>query len=181
MKKINLILAVDEKNWLGKDNALAWNIPEDLRYFKDITTKTQDLAKLNAVIMWRKTWESIPAKFKPLSNRVNCILTKDIKRNDTNAKIDDFVMYFNSLWTCILSLEKRENIESIFVIWWASLYNELIKSDLVDTIYITKIKWDYNCDRFFDGIPSNFSIQSYSEEKNDGKNIYSFWKYKKEK
>jgi dihydrofolate reductase len=53
-----------------------------MKNFKQITTKTTDLAKMNAVIMGRKTWESIPSKYRPLSDRINCILTRQIKNDD---------------------------------------------------------------------------------------------------
>ncbi|MDF1682715.1 MAG: dihydrofolate reductase [Patescibacteria group bacterium] len=49
--KINLILAVDDKNGIGKNNDLAWRIKSDMSYFKNITSKTTDLAKMNAVVM----------------------------------------------------------------------------------------------------------------------------------
>lgn len=182
--KINLILAVDEKNWLWKNNSLVWNIPSDLKYFKKITSETEDLAKLNAIIMGRKTWESIPAKFKPLSDRINCIITKSVKTNDIGSNLDDFTLYFNSITHCLSELESKENLEKIFVIWWASLYNDFLKWDLldfVDKIYITKVKWDFNCDKFFDWIPENFSVEKYSEEMEENWFKFSFWEYKKDR
>jgi dihydrofolate reductase len=58
---------------------LAWDIPEDRKYFRKITTKTKDSKKQNAVIMGRKTWESIPKKYRPFPKRYNCILSKSCK------------------------------------------------------------------------------------------------------
>lgn len=178
--KINLILAVDEKNGLGRDNDLAWRISKDMKYFKGITTKTTDLAKHNAVIMGRKTWESIPRKFRPLSDRINCILTRSIKHDDIWAPIDDFVLYFNSLEHCLSELESRENVESIFIIWWSQIYNQAIKTRFIDKIYITKVKWDYNCDVFFDGIPEWFLLESYTDDEEENGIIFSFEVYKKQ-
>jgi len=180
--KVNLILAIDEKNWLWKNNSLAWNIPSDLKNFKKITSETEDLAKMNAVIMWRKTWESIPKKYRPLHDRINCIITKSIKKNSIWSEIDDFILYFNSLEKCLSELESKENIEKIFIIWWASLYNDFVWEkflDFVDKIYLTKVKWDFDCDVFFDWIPENFKVEKYSEEHKENWNIFSFWEYKK--
>lgn len=180
--KINLILAVDEKNWIWKDNSIPWEIPSDLKYFQKITTENEDLAKLNAVIMGRKTCQSIPAKKKPLSNRVNCIITKSIKTNDTDSSLDDFTLYFNSLEKCLEELKNKENIEKIFVIWWASLYNDFLKWKLlnfVEKIYLTKVKWDFDCDTFFDWIPKNFVVENYSEDFQENGFTFSFWEYKK--
>ncbi len=179
--KLNLILAVDEKNWLWKDWVLAWNIGEDLKYFAKVTSETRDLAKLNAVIMWRKTWDSIPRKFKPLKNRINCILTKTIHTNDTHSKIDDFVLYFNSLQKCLEELKTKENLEEVYIIWGASLYNELAKNDMVERIYLTRIKWDFACDTFFNWVPDDFILESESEEKHSGDYSYKFLVYRKEK
>lgn len=177
--KINIILATDEKNWIWKSGTLAWHISSDMKYFKKITSQTTDLAKHNAVVMWRKTRESIPSHFRPLDNRINCILTKNIKYDDIGSKIDDFVLYFNSLERCLSELESKQNIENIFIIWWASIYNQVLQMDMLDKIYVTKIKWDFNCDVFFDGVPDNFQVESYTDGDNENGIDYSFWIYKK--
>lgn len=177
--KFNLVLAVDDNNWIWASWDLAWNLPSDLKYFKNITTKTTDLAKHNAVIMWKNTWNSIPSKFKPLSQRINCVLSHDLKSSDIGSKIDDFVLYFNSFEHCISELESKDNIENIFVIWWAMLYNYVLWSELLDKIYITRVKWDFNCDVFFDWIPENFVLESYTDYEEENWTEYSFQVYKK--
>ena len=131
--------------------------------------------------MWRKTWESIPSKFRPLSDRINCIITKSVKTNDIGSKIDNFTLYFNSLTKCLSELETKENLENIFIIGWASLYNDFVRWDLVDfvdKIYLTKVKWDFDCDVFFDWIPKNFKVEEYSEEMEENWFKFSFWTYK---
>jgi dihydrofolate reductase len=89
-----------------------------MKHFKEITSTTQDLAKHNAVIMWRKTWESIPSKYRPLPDRINCILSRSITDQSIDSKIDDFVLYFNSLESCLEELQKKDNIEDIYIIGW---------------------------------------------------------------
>ena len=68
-RKVVLIVAVAENLAIGRNNKLLCNIPKDLQRFKNLTTN-------NSVIMGRKTWESLPPKFRPLPNRKNIILTK---------------------------------------------------------------------------------------------------------
>ena len=177
--KFSIILAVDEKNWIWKDNSLAWKFSADMKYFKDITTKTTDLAKMNAVVMWRKTRESIPWKYRPLSDRINCILTRQIEKDDIWSKIDDFVLYFNSIEHCLVELEAKENVENAFIIGWGNLYNQVLNNPMLDKIYLTKIKWDYGCDVFFDWIPKDFIVESYTDFEIENGIEYSFWIYKK--
>ncbi|MBT5343172.1 dihydrofolate reductase, partial [Candidatus Woesearchaeota archaeon] len=63
---INIIVGMTKNRVIGKDNSLPWHLPEDLKNFKALTEN-------NIVIMGRKTWDSIPEKFRPLPNRNNII------------------------------------------------------------------------------------------------------------
>ena len=75
--KINLIVAACGKSMgIGLNGELPWRLKSEMKYFAETTTKTKDSDKINAVIMGRKTWESIPAKFRPLKNRLNVILSR---------------------------------------------------------------------------------------------------------
>ena len=80
--RMNIIVAACEGMGIGKDNTLPWSIRADLKYFAKMTSEVTDEVTtpgskvMNAVIMGRKTWESIPAKFRPLKNRLNVILTR---------------------------------------------------------------------------------------------------------
>ena len=177
--KINLIVATDEKNGIWKAWILPWKLSNDMRYFKKITSETTDLSKHNAVIMWRNTRLSIPGKFRPLEDRINCILTRNIKKDDIWSKIDDFVIYFNSIEHCLMELKSKENVENIFIIGWANIYNQFLNNDLIDSIYITKIKWDFNCDVFLDEIDNKFVLDSTSESMTENNIEYNFCKYKK--
>ena len=85
---------------------------------------------------------------------------------------------------CLSELESKENLENIFIIGWASLYNDFLKWELlkfVDKIYLTKVKWDFWCDVFFDWIPKSFKVEKYSDEIEENWYTFSFWEYKKTK
>jgi dihydrofolate reductase len=65
-----LIAALARDHVIGKDNRLLWHLPEDMRHFKALTHG-------HPVIMGRKTWESLPEKFRPLSGRKNIVITRN--------------------------------------------------------------------------------------------------------
>jgi dihydrofolate reductase / thymidylate synthase len=69
-------VAATREMGIGKGGKLPWKLPSDLRFFKEITVLTSDTNKKNAVIMGRKTWESIPSQYRPLPGRLNVILTQ---------------------------------------------------------------------------------------------------------
>ena len=65
---LSLVVARARNGAIGKDNLIPWHAPEDLAFFQRETTG-------GAIIMGRKTWESLP--FKPLKNRLNCVVSSD--------------------------------------------------------------------------------------------------------
>lgn len=71
-----VVAATKDGLGIGKDGGLPWKLPGDMAYFRELTSRTHDDSKQNAVIMGRKTWESIPAKFRPLPGRLNIVLSR---------------------------------------------------------------------------------------------------------
>jgi dihydrofolate reductase len=67
--KLNLIFARAANGVIGLHNALPWHLPEDLAHFKRTTLGCP-------VIMGRKTWDSLPVKFRPLPGRLNVVVTR---------------------------------------------------------------------------------------------------------
>ena len=67
--KINMIFAQSANGVIGNNNALPWHLPEDLAHFKKLTFGCP-------VIMGRKTWDSLPPKFRPLPGRTNVVITR---------------------------------------------------------------------------------------------------------
>jgi len=157
---IYIIVAVDENNGIGKDGKLPWHFSKELKYFQKTTAETSDHEKQNAVIMGRKTWESISPKYRPLKNRQNIVMTRDHNFKVDGAKVA------NSLEEAI-SLADNET-EKIFIIGGGKVFEESLENPQLDGIYLTKIQSKYDCDTFFPDIPSQFNkTQELGEDQED--------------
>lgn len=72
---LNMVVAASSDNGIGLDGQLPWRLPKEMKHFKTVTSSAPE-GMTNAVVMGRKTWLSIPAKFRPLPNRLNVVLTR---------------------------------------------------------------------------------------------------------
>ena len=147
--KVYIIVAADEKNGIGKNGKLPWHLTEDMAFFKNTTSEVFNDSKKNMVIMGRKTWESIPKKFRPLQKRKNVILTRQAHYNApgaiTKASLDQA---FNIA---------DDDIENIFIIGGAQVFAETLKHPRLTGIYMTKINNGYECDTFFPELSTAFT------------------------
>ena len=76
MSRLTIIVAATKANGIGINGSLPWRLPKEMKYFAQVTSNAVD-GRRNAVIMGRNTWESIPKKHRPLSNRYNIILSRN--------------------------------------------------------------------------------------------------------
>ena len=74
MTRLTLIVAATRNNGIGQNSQLPWRLSKEMAYFKRVTTNAPE-GSLNAVVMGRNTWESIPAKFRPLNKRLNVVVS----------------------------------------------------------------------------------------------------------
>lgn len=155
MRPFSIIVAVDAKGGIGRQNTLAWHLPADLKHFKEITTGTVDPAKENAVIMGRRTWESLPPKFKPLPKRCNIILSAQ-----ENLNVPDGISVFKTLDEALIFLDGKRNIEGVFVIGGAQVYAAAIGHPSLVKIFVTELQNIYPCDVFFPDLPHGFFPES---------------------
>ena len=175
MVPFDIVVAMDLNSGIGKNGFLPWNIPGDLRHFKDITSRPHSVLKKNAVIMGRKTWDSLPEKFRPLPGRVNLVLTRNKKINFPpgvlkSENLDSALMILGS--TKYLGL-----VENTFVIGGAKVFEEAIKHPRCRKIYITQIESQFECDVFFPPIPAHFQEISQSSHFIENSHEYFFAEY----
>lgn len=152
---ITIVVAIGHNNELGVDNKLLWNIPNDLKHFKKLTTG-------NTVVMGRKTYESIG---KPLPNRKNIVLT----RNNKGIAGCYVVNSVND----VLNLK-----EDVFVIGGQQIYELFLP--YADTLVITHVDNEYpNADTFFPSIDCDLYNQEIIENNYDIEPYYCIIKYTK--
>jgi Dihydrofolate reductase len=70
------VVAYTRARGIGLNGSMPWHLPTDMAYFKSLTLGPAGQKAANAVIMGRKTWESIPAKFRPLKGRYNVVISR---------------------------------------------------------------------------------------------------------
>lgn len=80
MTGLTLIWAQDRVGAIGRENTIPWRVPEDMARFRDITGT-------NAVVMGRKTWESLPTRFRPLPGRRNIVVTRSVEFEAPGAEV----------------------------------------------------------------------------------------------
>lgn len=170
-QKIYIVVAVDDKNGIGKNQKLPWHFSKEMKYFKNLTTKTKDPAKKNAVIMGRTTWESIPEKFRPLPNRMNIVLSRNSSYQAIGASVS------TSIESAIQKIPA--NIETIFIIGGKSVFEQGLSLSELNGIYLTKIRKIFDCDTYFPEIPERFrAIKKLSKDIEEGVHLeYLLYKF----
>ncbi|MDD3021676.1 MAG: dihydrofolate reductase [Alphaproteobacteria bacterium] len=139
-QKISLIVAMAQNRTIGRGNDLPWHIPEDLKYFKTVTSG-------KPVIMGRKTFDSILARLgKPLPNRPHYVISR--------TKIDrDDITWCPSLEDAIRAAKSNHPDSEIIIMGGASIYEQAIP--LVDRMYLTIVHGDVEGDAWFADFDKN--------------------------
>lgn len=154
---LNIIVAYCKNRGIGINNKIPWNIRDDLKYFKYITSKTNDVDKINAVIMGRNTWDSI-GKI-PLKGRINVVLSSTLnpsKNIHIRKSFEDAVDFINNKY--------KDCVENIFAIGGENVYRKALLHPSLNNIYITEIINNFDCDVFFPYVDENKFNKSVSNE-----------------
>ena len=112
-----------------------------MKHFKKVTSDPPAPGLTNAVIMGRKTWESIPTKFRPLDGRTNIVLTRqprDAVISPEEATAKD-VITASTLEEATAKLKAMDKVGDIFVIGGGQVYEESVKSGMVDRVIYTEV------------------------------------------
>lgn len=153
---VNLIVAIDSKGGIGKDNDIPWDIAEDRKRFKEMTTQ----GRRPSVVMGRKTWRSLPGS-NGLRGRENFVVTSG---GITGA-------YKVSSVKEAISQSREMGCDYCWIIGGSGVYAEALDDGWVRNMYVTRVPGDYNCDTFFDICDDFNKVHS---ETNDGI-VYETW------
>jgi dihydrofolate reductase len=128
--KVSLVAAVARGGVIGRDGGIPWRIPEDARRFRDLTLG-------HPVVMGRRTWESLPARFRPLPGRRNIVVTRNVDWRAEGAE------RAGSLAEALALVDGPQ----AFVIGGAGLYADALP--FADELLLTEIELDVAGDTFF--------------------------------
>lgn len=182
----NFILAMCKNKGIGYKGRLPWDLPGEMQYFKRITSsvfdeefnsskfipqhfmnnftnfarKPQINTRKNIVVMGRTTWDSIPEKFRPLSGRINVVLSKSEKFREQHPQLEGkfySVSDIEKFFKLAEEFEKKEQLNEIFIIGGNKIYEEFLSKfpEQCKIIFQTYIEHNYPCDVFFE-VPKNF-------------------------
>ncbi|PRT56327.1 Dihydrofolate reductase [Wickerhamiella sorbophila] len=149
---VTLVLAATYPGFgIGRAGSLPWRLKNEMKFFRQVTDG-------GVVIMGRKTWESIPLRFRPLQNRVNVIVSRN-----PDFELPDGVLFANSYEQ---ALEKASTLKKkMFVIGGGQLYAAALEHPATNLILMTQIHDPDNtfkCDTFF-----NFPAEEWTRETED--------------
>jgi dihydrofolate reductase/thymidylate synthase len=153
MKRFSIIVCTDNRRGIGStkytgNKGIPWSVTSDMKRFQTLTSFSE--FGTNCVIMGRKTYELVGA----LPNRLNIVVSKTLK-----TIVQDSVEIVTSLNDGI-GIVSKMNCDKVFVIGGGQLYEEALKSQYLDSIYLTIVENDYDCDTFFNVDLSKFTFSA---------------------
>jgi dihydrofolate reductase len=159
-QQLNFIVAYSKNRAIGRDNKLLWHLADDMAFFKKMTTN-------KVVIMGRKTYESLPPRFRPLPNRVNIVLSS---QNPMEQKENLF--WVRNIKETYQVLEKLD-CKEVFVIGGGQIYDLFLPNS--NTIYATEVDIEIKGDAFFPELNAkDWNCEVIESHSRNEKNDYSY-------
>ena len=166
--KIAMIVAMDESGFIGKDGSLPWRMSSDLKRFKELTSG----GGFNAVVMGRKTWDSLPDQYRPLPERTNIVMSRDSGLQIDGAEV---ALYDGRA----VEIGYSEGCDELWVIGGAEIYELMIQR--CEEIHVTTVHTSVEGDaRFPDWDRSQWAEDIIEEnaasEHDEYASTYSIWR-----
>jgi dihydrofolate reductase len=136
----DVVVAADLSWGIGRANALPWpKLKGDLAHFRRVTSTASE-GHLNAIVMGRKTWESVEVAGKPLPRRLNVVVTRR-----GGIAVPEGVIVAASL-DAALHAVRGPNIESVFLVGGAELFREGFAHAAIRYVYLTRVQGIFDCE-----------------------------------
>ena len=161
---IHLIYARAANGVIGLNNTMPWHLPEDLAHFKQLTSG-------NPVVMGRKTWDSLPARFRPLPGRTNIVVTRNA---DWSV---EGVVRANSLEEALQA--GAQHGDTVWVMGGAQIYAQALP--LADMVEVTIIHQDYEGDAYAPELGTEWVEASRQDLVSAQGLAYSFVRYQRQR
>ncbi len=157
---ISAIAAVAENGVIGAKGDLPWNLPDDMKFFQRTTLN-------HHIITGRKNYESIPARFRPLRDRVNIVVTRASEYHAPGAVVT------GSLENAI-ELARNADEKEVFIIGGGQLFTEAFEKGLVERLYLTTVHGKPEGDVFFPELGKGWKEVWSEHHAKDARHAYAF-------
>ena len=163
MTPFDIVVAADEAGGIGKDGEIQWRLPGDLKFLKNKTSSVSEEGMRNAVIMGRKTWETIPSKWQPLPKRLNVVVTRR-----ADYEVPDGVVVTHSLPQAVKAAGAMNDVQSVFVLGGGEIYRLAVELDALRRVYLTRVEGTFPADAHFPELGDAFAKVEESERHENG-------------
>ena len=164
MPEIVIIAAVAKNRVIGRDNQLLWNIPEDMAHFKALTAG-------HTVVMGRKTWESLPPRFRPLPGRRNIVISRQTEYAAPGAELAGSLE---------MALKLASTASTVFIIGGEQIYAQAMA--LADRLEITEVDLEPEGDAWFPEIPAiDWKVAQKNTPSSQSGTGFSFLTYRRQR
>uniref|UniRef100_A0A8C9RM18 dihydrofolate reductase n=1 Tax=Scleropages formosus TaxID=113540 RepID=A0A8C9RM18_SCLFO len=148
-RTLNGIVAVCPDMGIGRKGHLPWHpkkLRKELKYFQKMTMTTTVQGRENVVIMGRKTWFSIPESNRPLPDRINIVLSRNLRYPPAGAHYS--ASDFGSALHLLDTSELAGKVDQVWIIGGSCLYKELMESSHHQRLFVTRVLQQFHCDMF---------------------------------
>lgn len=148
VRPLNCIVAVSQNMGIGKNGDLPWPLlRNEFKYFQRMTTTSSVEGKQNLVIMGRKTWFSIPEKNRPLKDRINIVLSRELKEPPQGAHF--LAKSLDDALKLIEQPELASKVDMVWIVGGSSVYQEAMNQPGHLRLFVTRIMQEFESDTFF--------------------------------
>ncbi|KAL3663915.1 hypothetical protein V7S43_010804 [Phytophthora oleae] len=164
-----VVAALEGTGGIGLRQQIPWHLPTDMKHFRSLTTAPLDSSMQHAVIMGRKTWESLPVKVRPMPKRYNVVLTRDAGYRQRESVPDAVGVAASFQEALELVNQQGKKVDQVFVIGGSAVYAEALSFPGCSKVHLTRVKGQFECDAFFslEQLEQNFTVTKKSEVKEE--------------